>query len=240
MRSAPRSTSRPSASRPRAAAWPRPSGAGLLLMLPLLLTAWTAPDARASQQEEALSRDPRIQRALDWLPQPPAVPIDIVDVHRLATRLAREVRTACGFIIRGVPRIYISSRCPAYQRAEHNPLEAIALAAVIGHEMAHLDGADETRAREVEADLVQTLAARLPGEYRVRAAVYVADLRHRRSPVVCETHPGGAAFHACRAEVVEMGGVTAPGRVSSRPANASARAEPTRAASMPGSAHRPM
>lgn len=227
MRSAHRSTSQPRAADARrghcAGPWPWP--ALVLSLLPIVaLAALAAPEASASPtqaQAQAQTQaaqtgtrtyDPRIQRALDWLPQQPAVPIEIVNVRRLATRIAREVRTACGFIIRGVPRIYISSRCPAYQRAEHNPLEAIALAAVIGHEMAHLDGADETRAREVEADLVQTLAAKLPGEYRVRATTYVADLRHRRSPVVCETNPSGTAFHTCRAEVAEMGGVAGSGQ----------------------------
>jgi hypothetical protein len=167
-----------------------PRGLGLVLAL---VTAAAAPATPRAQP--VTTRDPLIQRALDWLPRQPTVPVEVVDIDRLAPHLTRQVRGACGFVIRGVPRIYIVSRCRAYQRAEHSPLDAIALAAVIGHEMAHLDGADERQARRIELELVQTLAAPLPGEYRVRVAAYVADLRRRRPPVVCETNLAAHPFH---------------------------------------------
>jgi hypothetical protein len=154
----------------------------LLGVSPSVSRAGPVDRAVAPTVPGAPARDPLIRLALDWLPRQPDVPIEVVDVDRLAAVLQRGVRTACAFVIRGVPRIYVSSRCPAYRRAAHNPLDAIGLAAVIGHEMAHLDGADEVSAREVEVGLVQRLSATLPGEYRVRVALYVDGLRRRRAP----------------------------------------------------------
>lgn len=126
--------------------------------------------------------DVRIRTALDWLPRQPDVPIEVIDVDRITARIGREVRTACAFVIRGVRRIYVSSKCPVYRDADRNALDAIGLAAVIGHEMAHLDGADEVTARQVEETLVRKLSENLPGEYRVPVAVYVAGLQLRRPP----------------------------------------------------------
>lgn len=153
----------------------------ILVLLAPCPPAWAMPPTQESSRPRQI-RDPRIAQALAWLPTPPDVPILVVDVDRLPARLARGVRTACAYVIRGIRRIHVSSRCRVYQRAEHNPLDAIGLAAVLGHEMAHLEGADEARARDVERQLFRDLSATLPGEYRVRVAVYLAALAQRPSP----------------------------------------------------------
>jgi hypothetical protein len=171
-----------------------PSGAQSVVIV-VALTQCVAVDAKGADvgTSRVRIRDPSILRALEWMPRKPTVPIGVVNVNRLAARIKDEVYGACGFVIRGVPRIFISSRCPMYQHASDNPLDAIALAALIAHEMAHVEGADERQARQVEEELFLQLAQQLPGQYQVRVALYLDALR-RRSPVTGETNSPPTAF----------------------------------------------
>jgi hypothetical protein len=109
--------------------------------------------------------DPSIRRALSLLDWPASVPIEVVDVAQLAEPLRRAVGRACTFVRVGLRRAYVSSACSAYVEAETSLFDAMKLAALLRHELAHLDDADEPEARIIEARTFRDLLRRGPAEY---------------------------------------------------------------------------
>ena len=92
----------------------------------------------------------------------PPVAIEVVDARTLPTVLQTNVHGACAFIMKGVARINVLSSCPSYQDAKTSLLSAMQLAAILEHEMAHLNGANEWQARLVELRIFRELLQRAP------------------------------------------------------------------------------
>ncbi len=77
-------------------------------------------------------------------------------------RFATTSKGACAYVRIGVPRIFVNSSCPTYLAAGESLFEAMKLAAILRHEMAHLDGEDEAQARAREAITFRELLRRAP------------------------------------------------------------------------------
>lgn len=86
----------------------------------------------------------------------------------------------CAFVTNGRPPIYVSTRCAPYKRAENDLLEAMKLAAILRHEEAHLEGADERTARKVEAATMRDLVRRASREHMRKGMLYAAALEQER------------------------------------------------------------
>ena len=126
--------------------------------------------------------DPAIRHALSRLSTPVPVPVEVVDVGRLPQSLRNAVRHSCAFVRSGNRRIYITSSCPAYRRAESSVLDSIKLAALLRHELAHLEGADEARARLIEARTFRALLADGPPESQTPGMFYAVALERLAAP----------------------------------------------------------
>ena len=136
--------------------------------------------SRQSAHEQAIESpshpDPAVRRALTLLSAPVAVPIEVIDTSRLSALLRRAIGRACTFIRVGDPRIYVSASCPTYLGADESRFEAMKLAALLRHEQAHLEGADESRARLIEARVFRELLRGAPAEYQTPGVVYAAAI----------------------------------------------------------------
>lgn len=143
------------------------------------VSAWGSPDD-ATAKHPAVSpprhADPSIRRALSLLSNPVATPVEVVEVHRLPQALRQAVGRAWTFVRVGVSRIYVSSMCPAYVGAMASRLEAIKLAALLRHELAHLEGADEPAARLIELRTFRDLVRRAPAECQTPGVIYANTL----------------------------------------------------------------
>jgi hypothetical protein len=148
----------------------------VLVALPSAGWASSQPTAPARAIESPSHPDPVIRRALMLLPAPVAVPIEVIETSRLSASLKRAIGRACTFIRIGDPRIYVSASCPAYLGADESRFEAMKLAALLRHEQAHLEGADESRARLIEARIFRELLHSAPAEYQTPGVVYAAAL----------------------------------------------------------------
>lgn len=97
--------------------------------------------------------EPAIRRALSLLPRRPpriqvAAPRDVQPASR-----DRFLRSEA-FVSRDVPTVYLTEHSPVLRAArEGSATHVHVLAAIIWHEMAHLEGADEPSAQEREASL---------------------------------------------------------------------------------------
>jgi hypothetical protein len=144
--------------------------------------AWGSPsDGSAVQAAVAEARhvDPSIRRALSLLSTPVSVPIDVVDIARLPIRLRREVRLTCAFVQIGISRINVISSCPVYRLAENSLLDAMKLAALLQHELAHVGGAGELQGRLVELRTFRELIRHAPASDLTQCMVYAAAIeRH--------------------------------------------------------------
>ena len=125
-----------------------------ILLVELVLGFAAAPSAlpQATGQAETLTLSSRnagnaIRRAAGLLPTRLNVTIEVVDLRKLAESLRRQVGKTCAFVIDQAPPVYVLSSCPAYQEALSSLFEAMKLAAILRHELAHLEGADERHAR---------------------------------------------------------------------------------------------
>jgi hypothetical protein len=123
--------------------------------------------------------DRSIRNALALLDTPPSVLVDVVDVQQLPRWLGQIVERTCVYVRQGMPRIYVNSSCPIYRAAGDSLFEAMKLAALLHHEMAHLDGEDEIGARVREAITFRALLRRAPADLLTPGIVYAAALeRH--------------------------------------------------------------
>jgi hypothetical protein len=128
---------------------------------------------------DAGAYDETIARALRLLPRQPDKVI-VVDANS-GTRLPGErLQHVEAFVTRGERVVYLVRQGVTLQRASRGPgIFDYALATVIWHEMAHIDGADEAKAQRAEEQLwMQFVVAR-----RVDSTIglrYLALLEKRR------------------------------------------------------------
>jgi hypothetical protein len=132
-------------------------------------------DVKAGRGSQVTS-DIRIRRAVALLPMLPPVAIEVVDARTLPSVLQTDVHGACAFIMKGVSRINVLSSCPSFQEAANSLLSAMQLAAVLQHEIAHLNGANEWQARLVELRVFRELLQRAPRSELVPGMQYAARI----------------------------------------------------------------
>jgi hypothetical protein len=148
----------------------------VLVALPSAGRASTLPTAPVQAIESPSHPDPAVRRALTLLSTPVAAPIEVIETSRLSASLRRAIGRACTFVRVGDPRIYVSASCPAYLGADESRLEAMKLAALLRHEQAHLEGADESEARLIEARVFRELLRSAPAEYQTPGITYAAAI----------------------------------------------------------------
>lgn len=97
--------------------------------------------------------EPIIQRVLRLLPKPPSRVV-IVETSKAADDVREALRSVDAFILKGGRVVYLTSHNPILQGAVNGwPLYEHMLAAIIWHEIAHIDGADEREAQRREEAL---------------------------------------------------------------------------------------
>jgi hypothetical protein len=125
--------------------------------LVLALGAVFGPVAAAEAARTAITApaesEPAIRRALSLLPRRPAevsvVTADLVDPEARERFLKAEA-----FFSKGRPTVYITEHSPVLQAAQQgSSIHVHVLAAIIWHEMAHMEGADEAEAQRREESM---------------------------------------------------------------------------------------
>ena len=153
----------------------------LATSLALPSMAWSArggPAVPGQKAPRAGHADGAIRRALSLLQISVTPPIDVIDVDDLPQPLRRVTERSCAFVRKGVPRIQVNSSCAPYLAADESLIDAMKLAAILRHEMAHLEGADEAGARDVEARTFRELVRTAP--YLLRQSFeYAVELDRR-------------------------------------------------------------
>ena len=135
------------------------------------LASWPAAAA------DAAAYDAVIARALKLLPRQPEK-VTVVDAHASPGSLSE---TACRGLrhARGARRVSRETGRHAAEGPEGTGVFDYALATIVWHEMAHIDGADETKAQLAEEQLWEefVLARRVDSASGLR---YLALLKKRR------------------------------------------------------------
>jgi hypothetical protein len=165
---------------------------GLIVGLMLLLTegaVWAQTGAPAQingivkdKNEGVLTprhEDEAIRRAVALLQPSIVPPIEVIDVGSLPQSYRRLVEGTCAFVRSGSPHIHINSSCPVYHGARADLFEAMKLAAILRHEIAHLDGEDEAGAYRAEARTFRELLGGAPGHDLTRGMAYAVELERR-------------------------------------------------------------
>jgi hypothetical protein len=147
--------------------------------------------------------DPAIRRAQSLLDIAIPVPIDVVDVGTLPPSLAGMVKGSCAYIRNGVARIYVTSSCPVYRAAQESLFDAMKLAAILLHELAHIETADEMRAYKLEAAAFRGLVRRGPTHFMSRGLAYANELDRRAA--ASEARRGLTAMARGSEQKVETG-----------------------------------
>jgi hypothetical protein len=94
-----------------------------------------------------------IERVLQLLPRQP-VQVVVVDASQAAGDTRRALLQMDAFITKGGREVYVTAHNEALRRAvEGSSLHEYVLATIIWHEMAHIDGADESEAQRREEAL---------------------------------------------------------------------------------------
>ena len=142
------------------------------LLLAGAFVGFLAPCASANSYSDA------IDRALRMLPRPP----DRIVIVERPTAPSQHAggRRSEAFVNLGEPTVYLVRQGATLQRALDGPgIFDFALAAIIWHEMTHIDGADEPAAQRAEEQLWKEfiLGGRVD---RTRGMQYLALLRERR------------------------------------------------------------
>jgi hypothetical protein len=151
----------------------------LAVSLLLVIVSSTPVDAAAQKAPEARL----LERALKLLPEPPAVPVRLIDPDLAADPDA--LRRLDAFLVReanGKVRqvIYLNRRAAIVENAlAGKDVDVAILAAVIRHEVEHLRGGGEREARQAERILFQRLI--FVGKVPVAEGLaYLADLEQDR------------------------------------------------------------
>jgi|KBSSwiStaDraftv2_1062776.scaffolds.fasta_scaffold953073_1 hypothetical protein len=131
--------------------------------------------AAAQQADEY---DITIARVIRLLPRPPEKVV-VIDADISGRSLHDKLQHVEGFVIRGERVVHLVRQSDTLQRALKGPgIFDYALAITIWHEMAHIDGADEAKARRAEEQLWTEFV--LTGRVeRVRGMKYLALLKNR-------------------------------------------------------------
>ena len=174
-----------------------------ILLAELVLGFAAAPSAlpQGTGQAETMTLSSRnagnaIRRAAGLLPTRLDITIEVVDLRKLAESLRRQVGKTCAFVINQAPPVYVLSSCPAYQEALSSLFEAMKLAAILRHEVAHLEGADERHARLIEAQVFRELIVRHASESELTEGMrYAADIEKSAAAVEAK----GEDAHSVRA-----------------------------------------
>jgi len=147
-----------------------------LLLVPVLPTPANAVGAKGPEAR-------LLQRALKLLPEPPAVPVRLIDPELAPDPKA--LRRLDAFLVvepdgRTRQVIYLNRRSAIVENAlAGKDVDVAILAAVIRHELEHLRGGSEPQARRAERDLFQRLI--FVGEVPVAEGLaYLADLEQDR------------------------------------------------------------
>jgi hypothetical protein len=162
-------------------------------LMALLTMMWAGPAWAFAGQDVTRAAgtsdhpDPSIRLALSLIGTPAPVPIEVVDVDALPKPLRQLVKRACAYVQRGVPRIFVISSCRAYRDAGVSLFEAMKLAAMLRHEIAHLDGADEGRASLLEALTFRELLRRAPAHLQTPGITYAVQLERRAAALQART-----------------------------------------------------
>ena len=120
----------------------------------LIVGGWLFASGPAVAQQ-ANEYDETVGRAVRLLPWPPDK-IVVVDADTSGRSLHHSFQHVEGFVIHGDRVVHLVREGETLQRAMKGPgIFDFALAIIIWHEMAHIDGADEAKARRDEEALWQ-------------------------------------------------------------------------------------
>jgi hypothetical protein len=144
-----------------------------------------APDtvqaARRTIIEAPADAIPAIERALRLLPRRP-YQVSVVGEERVGQESRAAFRRSEAFFAKGSPVIYVTSHSPVLKAAqEGSSVHVHALAAIIWHEMAHIEGADEAQAQKRE-EALWTRYVRDDLVDRTTALRYLKALSERHRP----------------------------------------------------------
>ena len=130
---------------------------------------------------ETHAYDETVQRALALLPRQPEKVI-VIDADRTSPALRLSLRSVDGFVMRGDMAVYLRMQGALLQHAHRiGKSFDYALAAVIWHEMAHLNGADEREAQRQEEELWRQFLLQQRVEPK-QALRYLSLLKKRHAP----------------------------------------------------------
>jgi hypothetical protein len=154
----------------------------LVIGVGLMSSALTQPAraATASVVEAPLAAQAAIRRALKLLPRRP-VQVSVVGPERVGADSRERFARSEAFFSQGSPIVYVTSHSPVLQAAQQgSAVHVHVLAAIIWHEMAHIEGADEPAAQKQE----ETLWTRFIRDDRIER---VDALRYLKA--MSERHP---------------------------------------------------
>jgi hypothetical protein len=149
---------------------------GWCLSVAMVSMAWAVPVHGATGEDSPYART--LDRVLKLLPKRPAQVV-VIDPNEAKPDVRRTLLTLDAFITKGGRVVYLTRHSEVMQGAlKGSGLHEHMLAAIIWHEMAHIDGANETEARRQEERLwTQFLMDERVD--RIQALRYLAALKAR-------------------------------------------------------------
>jgi hypothetical protein len=127
----------------------------------------------------AAESEAAIRRAIGLLPRRPQE-VSVVGVEQVDAADRERFLRAEAFFSKGHPTVYLTRHSPVLKAAQGgSSFHVHALAAIIWHEMAHMEGADESEAQRREESM-WTRFVRDGRVERVTALRYLKAMAHRR------------------------------------------------------------
>lgn len=115
--------------------------------------AGAAAAPQSSLIEAPADSEPAIRRALSLLPRRPQQ-VSVIEADRVGPESRERFLKAEAFFSKGSLVVYLTRHSPVLQAAQGgSSVHVHALAAIIWHEMAHIEGADEPQAQKREESL---------------------------------------------------------------------------------------
>jgi hypothetical protein len=115
--------------------------------------------------------------------QRPTLPVVVVDTAKVTKVVARFADGNCGFVLQPNPTaIFVNATCPYVKeglRPSPRPIAIAAVAALLAHEQAHVNGADEAAARRVELKTFRRVVMQLRREREPDAMRHATELERR-------------------------------------------------------------
>jgi hypothetical protein len=128
----------------------RSYSAALVLSLGAVFGPAAAAEAARTAITAPAESEPAIRRALSLLPRRPAEVI-VVTADEVDPEARERFLKAEAFFSKGRPTVYITRHSPVLEAAQQgSSIHVHVLAAIIWHEMAHMEGADEAEAQRRE------------------------------------------------------------------------------------------